>query len=723
LVTNPSNTKDPSTPRRDGRTDLARAAGTVVDRLPEPLAPLARLAFNYRWSWFPGVADLFEHIDPTRWNAGDENPVRLLLECAPDVLAAAGANADLGQRAAEAEAAIRQELAAPVAKGSTERPVAFLCAEFAIHRSLPVYAGGLGVLAGDLLKQASDHRIPLVGVGILYRQGYFHQRLDASGRQQEYWTETDPDRLPAALVTTEDGQPLTVGIRLRGRDIAVQVWRVDVGRVPLFLLDAHRPENAPADRWITARLYVGDRTLRLAQYALLSVAGMRALEAMGIDPGVVHLNEGHAALAPLELARMDVEAGRPFLDALDHARKRTVFTTHTPVPAGNETYAPEEIGEVLGDFADELGMDRQRLLELGRARPDDPDEWFGMTTLGLQVSRSANGVSRRHGQVARAMWQHLYPGRGEDDIPIGNVTNGVHLPTWMSPAMQALLDRHLGPTWRSAPPDPDVWAAVDDIPDRDLWDVRERLRSDLIEYVRERTVSDRLAREEPADYAEAAARALDPSTLTIGFARRVAGYKRLTLLAHDPDRATALLGGPRPIQLLIAGKAHPQDELAKGMLQSIFTMKWHTTVQERVAFLEDYDTGVAARLVGGCDVWVNVPRPPLEASGTSGMKAALNGALNLSVLDGWWEEAFDGTNGWGIRGDPTLESEVQDDRDADALYAALENEVIPLFYERDGEGIPPGWIARIKASLRTIGPGFNAGRMLRDYVDGPYGLS
>jgi starch phosphorylase len=444
---------------------------------------------------------------------------------------------------------------------------------------------------------------------------------------------------------------------------------------------------------------------------------------MGIDPGVVHLNEGHAALAPLELARADVAAGRPFSEALEAARDRTVFTTHTPVPAGNETYAAEEIDEVLGPFAGELGIERERLLELGRARPDDEDEWFGMTTLGLNVSRAANGVSRRHGEVARSMWHHVYPERSQDDVPIGHVTNGVHLPTWMAPAVQVLLDRYLGEGWRTAQSDPDVWTAVDDIPADELWAARHQLRSSLIDYVRERTITDRLAREEPAEYAEAAARALDPATLTVGFARRVAGYKRITLLAHDPERATALVSGPQPIQLLIAGKAHPQDELAKGMLQSVFTMKWDTSVQERVAFLEDYDLGVAAHLVAGCDVWVNVPRPPLEASGTSGMKAAMNGALNLSVQDGWWEEAFDGTNGWGIRGEPTLEPDVQDDRDADALYGTLEREVIPLFYQRDQEGIPRGWIDRVKASLRTIGPRFNAGRMLRDYVEGPYGLS
>ncbi|HJP65557.1 MAG TPA: alpha-glucan family phosphorylase [Actinomycetota bacterium] len=706
----------------DGSADVEGAVAALAQRLPEPLGPLAHLAYNYRWSWTPGGPDVFAGIDRERWRGAHENPVRLLHEADPGRLAAAADARDLAQTASALHEQVRAERSAPPAIGSSDRPVAFFCAEYGVHRSLPIYAGGLGVLAGDILKEASDQRVPLVGLGLLYRQGYFHQRLDPSGWQHEYWIEADPDLLPAVLVTDANGSPLTVTVPLRGREVVVQIWRVDVGRVALYLLDAERPENARSDRWITARLYVGDRSLRLAQYAVLGVAGVRALRAMGIEPSVIHLNEGHAALAPLEDAAVEIRAGRPVDEALAAARSKTVFTTHTPVAAGNETYAPEEIEAVLGDVGPNLELDPQAFLRLGRSRPDDEDEWFGVTPLGLRMSRSANAVSERHGQVAREMWQPLYPDAPVDQVPIAHVTNGVHLPTWMAPPMQALLDRHLGPEWRTRQTDAETWSRVDDVPDEELWAVRSELRASLIAYVRDRTVRDRLAREEPADYAEAAARSFDPNVLTVGFARRVAGYKRLTLLVHDPDRATALLSGPTPLQLLIAGKAHPQDELAKGMLQSMFGMKWQGSVPERVAFLEDYDLDMAAHLVSGCDVWVNVPRPPLEASGTSGMKAALNGALNLSILDGWWEEAFDGANGWGIQGHPDLEPEAQDDRDAAALYDLLEREVLPLFYQRTDGGLPRGWIGRIKASMRSIAPRFSATRMVRDYAEHSYRL-
>ncbi|HEX9235110.1 MAG TPA: alpha-glucan family phosphorylase, partial [Actinomycetota bacterium] len=600
--------------RFDGAEDVVQAAAALGARLPPSLQPLARVAYNYRWSWAPAGADLFSRVDRDRWSSVGANPVRLLHEAPGPILEEAASDAELTEGAAKVEATIRHELQSVPAVGSADRPVVFLCAEFGIHRSLPIYAGGLGILAGDILKEASDLSIPFAGVGILYRQGYFHQRLDASGWQHEYWSETDPDVLPAALVTGVNGEPLTVSVPVRGHDVVLQVWRVDVGRVPLFLLDAHHRDNPPSDRWITARLYVGERRLRLAQYAVLGVGGLRALRAMGVEPALLHLNEGHAALAPLELAAHTSARGGA-LDlawdrTLDQARHRTVFTTHTPVSAGNETYAPEEVEEVLGPVLDELRLEPEQLLRLGRVEPDDHDEWLGLTPLGLRVSRAANAVSERHGHVARAMWRSLYRAGQDEEVPISHVTNGVHLPTWMALPMQALLDRYLAKRWREAQADPRTWAPVEDIPDEELWAVRQELRAALVEYVRGRTVADRLARDEPADYAEAAARAFDPSTLTVGFARRVAGYKRLTMLVSDPDRATALLSGSHPIQLLIAGKAHPQDELAKGMLQSLFTMKWRASVAERVAFLEDYDMAMAAHLVSGCDLWLNVPRPP-----------------------------------------------------------------------------------------------------------------
>jgi glycogen phosphorylase len=704
-----------------GEGDLDHRTKELASRLPPELEVFAQLAFNYRWSWLPDGPELFEAIDPYRWAMRRGNPVRLLLEMPVYPLSVAAGNQELLERAHSLHGQLRGDLARPFSTGSAERPIAFLCAEYGVHQSLPTYSGGLGVLAGDVLKEASDLALPMVAVGMFYRQGNFHQRIDRSGWQHEYWIESDPDRLPMALVTGDDGKPLTVTVPLRGRDVVVQIWRLDIGRVPLYLLDSRRPENSRVDRWITSRIYIGDRKIRLAQYALLGIGAIRALHAMGIDPGIVHLNEGHAALAPLELARGRVAAGWSFAEALEDARSRTIFTTHTPVPAGNETYSADDLREVLGDFAAGLGAEEE-VVRLGRVRPDDPDDPFGLTVLGLRASREANGVSRRHGEVARSMWHRLFPDRPPEAVPIRHVTNGVHVPTWMAPEMRSLLDQYLGDGWVSRAAVPATWSGVDSIPDEELWRVRCSLRTSLTEFVRDKSASDRLARGEPVDYAEAAAGSFDANVLTLGFARRVAAYKRLYLLVLDPDRARRLLDDPTPIQLVVSGKAHQEDQEAKRLLQSVFTMKLEPHVAERVAYLEDYDLLVAKRLIWGCDVWLNLPRAPLEASGTSGMKAALNGALNLSSLDGWWAEAYDGTNGWGIGGDASLEPDAQDAHDATILYDLLDREVTPLFYARDGDGAPAGWVARIKSSLKTIGPRFAATRMVQDYVRHVYRL-
>jgi glycogen phosphorylase len=706
-----------------GEGDLEHRTNELAARLPSELGVFARLAFNYRWSWLPDGPELFEAIDPYRWAMRRGNPVRLLLEMPVHPLSEAAGNEELLERAHALDVQLQEDLARPFSMGSAERPIAFLCAEYGVHQSLPTYSGGLGVLAGDILKEASDLALPMVAVGMFYRQGNFHQRIDRSGWQHEYWIESDPDRLPMALVTGDDGNPLTVTVPFRGRDVVVQIWRLDVGRVPLYLLDTRRPENSRVDRWITSRVYIGDRKIRLAQYALLGIGAIRALQAMGIEPGIVHLNEGHAGMAPLELSRGRVAAGWSFSDALEGARSRTIFTTHTPLPAGNETYSAEELAEVLGDIAAGLGVEREQVLRLGRVHPDDQDDPFGLTVLGLRMSRDANGVSRRHGEVARSMWQPLFPEVQPEAVPIRHVTNGVHVPTWMAPEMRHLLNRYLGDGWTSRAADPATWSGVDAIPDEELWAARCSLRTALVEYVRDKSASDRLARGEPVDYAQAAAEAFDPNVLMVGFARRVAAYKRLYLLVLEPDRARQLLDDPHPIQLVTSGKAHQEDEEAKGLLQSVFSMKLEPQVAERVAYLEDYDMLVARRLVWGCDVWLNLPRAPLEASGTSGMKAALNGALNLSSLDGWWAEAYDGSNGWAIPGDATLEPDAQDAHDATILYDLLDREVTPLFYARDGDGAPSGWVARVRSSLKTIGPRFCATRMLHDYVRDMYRLA
>jgi len=702
-----------------GDADLRAAAEDLAARLPERLAPLAHLAFNYRWSWSRRGVELFRSIDAPGLDRCGGDPVQMLREARAATLERAAADPQLVERARTTLDRLRAELARPSKEEGigAGRPVAFFCAEFAVHRSLPEYAGGLGVLAGDILKEASDLAFPFVGVGLLYREGNFHQRLDRSGLQHEYWTQTVPERLPMALVTGADGRPLTVRVQLGTRETAVRIWRVDVGRVPLYLLDADHPDNDPAGRWITSRLYVGDRELRLAQYALLGIGGLRALRAMGIDPGAIHLNEGHAVFAALELACEGLSGGLPLDDALAEARGRTVFTTHTPVPAGNETYEREELLGVLGPYTKAAGIEPDDLLALGRVRPGDPAEPFGLTSFAIRVSRSVNGVSARHGEIARQMWHPMFPDRSEDEVPIVHVTNGVHVATWMSPPMRDLLDRHLPDGWSRHSGDPTTWEAVDAIPDEELWDVRERLRADLVRYVGERHVPDRLGRGEPIE--RVTSQPFDPGTLTIGFARRLATYKRLDLLIHDARRAIRLLEGPPGVQVVLAGKAHPTDDAGKRLLSSLFEDRLSPARRHRVAFLEDYDLGVAERLVRGCDVWVNLPRAPLEASGTSGMKSALNGGLNLSVLDGWWREAYDGTNGWGIESEPG-DPNVQDDRDAESFYSALEQQVLPLFHERDAAGVPHGWVARIKASLRSCGPRFAASRMLGEYVEKIY---
>ncbi len=705
-----------------GTEDLRRAADELASRLPSALAPFARLAFNYRWSWALGGDELFAAIDAHRWEACGRNPLRLLEEAPMVSLERAAGDRELIGRAYSLEESIRDELARTPDgnRGDPEHPVAFLCAEYGVHVSLPVYAGGLGVLAGDLLKAASDMGLPLVAIGLLYRQGYFRQRFDESGWQHEYWVDVDPPRLPGAIVTRDGTDPLVIHVPIRGRDVAVQMWRFDIGRVPLYLLDTDLPENKPIDRWIASQLYVGDPVARLAQYALLGVGGARALRALGIEPEVLHLNEGHPALAPLEWAATRVEGGDSFEEAFESARARTVFTTHTPVPAGNERYPAEDLMRVFGGLDRRLGTGWAEILDLARIQAGNTEDAPGMTALGLRVSRAANGVSERHGEVARSIWRPAFGAGSDHEVPLAHVTNGVHVSTWMAEPVRRLLAEHLGEDWERRKRDPDTWAKIADLPDAELWRVRCELRSRLVEYIRERATLDRLARGEAADYVELAETAFDPDRLTMGFARRLATYKRLNLVSRDLQRALKLIDGPRSLQILLAGKAHPSDDSAKHVVQQLFKARRAPHVGERIAYLHDYDMGMAQWLVSGCDVWVNLPRPPLEASGTSGMKAAMNGALNLSVLDGWWVEAQDDCGGWSLPGDVDADHEAQDDRDAQMLLDTLEKEVLPLFYDRDKDGIPRGWMERVKASIRTSAMRFSAERMLGDYVETTY---
>ena len=697
-----------------GDTDLERAVDDLAAGLPDPLVPLARVAYNYRWAWAPGGPAVFAGVDPDRWDRVRYNPIRLLADAPKAVLGRAAADIDLTFRAARLAEVCEAEQNRPwrTDVAASEHPIAFFCAEYGVHASLPIYSGGLGVLAGDVCKQASDLAVPLVAVGLMYRTGYFHQRVDLSGYQHEYWLETDPERLPCARVTGQDGEPVTVSVPIDGEDVAAQVWRVSIGRVPLYLLDADMATNSLVGRWVTSRLYEGNRAVRLAQYAMLGIGGARALRTMGIEPSVYHLNEGHPAFAALDLVAEQVAAGSSLEEAAASARRRVVFTTHTPIPAGNETYGRDEMLQMLGSAAD-LAGDREWFLARGRVRPEDASEPFGMTVVAIRSARSTNAVSRRHGEVTRQMWRPLAaPGQ---DPQITYVTNGVHAPTWVAPPMRALLDRHLGRGWELG--EQHAWDAVDAIPDAELWAARCEQRAGLVALVQRQSVSDRLRRGEDLSYAEAAAHGLSPDRLTVGFARRIAAYKRLHLISMEPERAVALLGGAEPMQFVFAGKAHPNDEEAKRMVQDVFHLKGAAGVANRVAFVEDYDLSLAAELVAGCDLWVNLPRPPQEASGTSGMKSCMNGGLQLSVLDGWWAEAYQGDNGWAIEGSVSEDSEGQDRSHARCLFDLLERDVSTLFNDRGPDGIPTAWIAMIKRSMRTNCARFSAARMLDEYAE------
>ena len=712
------------TKRFDGTRDLRRAVDRLARRLPEPLEDLAWISYNYLWSWTPGGVELFTSIDDHRFKLAGENPVRFLLNLPErDLLRTATDRAYL-ERLHQVAQLMEADLARPTTRVLPSRPVAFFCAEFAVHQSLPVYSGGLGVLAGDYLKETSDQALDVVGVGLLYRRGYLHQRMDLSGWQHEYWIEANTGQLPIVRVRGEDGLPIKVKVPVWDSELSAQVWRVNVGRTTLFLLDAELPENAPLERWVTARLYEGSHDIRLAQYALLGIGGVRALDAMGIRPGLFHMNEGHPALASLEIAAQtaaELSGDRPALTTLlAQGRDRFAFTTHTPVPAGNETYSSEEFFRVLGQSVDEMGIARDELAALTRIDEGSTSEPMGFSPLAIKCSRSTNAVSRRHGEVARGMWNPLFPHHSESEVPITYVTNGVHLPTWMNPTMRQLLSLVLGHDWERHANDPALWSHVDEISDIDLWNARCQMRLALVEMIRNRIVVDRLARGEDVGLAVSGLEAFDPMNLTVGFARRLATYKRLDLLFRDVDRLRAIVDHEQGAQFIIAGKAHPLDNEAKTVAKNMFSVQRSMDLPNRVIFLEDYDMRVAPSLVAGCDVWLNLPRPPMEASGTSGMKAAMNGGLNLSVLDGWWSEGYNGQNGWAIDGSTLDDPHAQDERDAHALYDLLEKEVKPMFFARDSHGIPVVWLARIRASLRSLAPQYSSARMLEDYTERIY---
>lgn len=704
-------------------------------RIPAALSCLADVVWNLAWVWLPDAESLFREMDVTLWEAHAHNPRAMLEQVRPRRLAELAADPSFVARAEALGKRLEEYLARPKAPEAAElasryggKPVVYFCAEFGIHESVPIYSGGLGILAGDHLKSASDLGLPLIAVGLRYRQGYFHQGLDASGWQVESYRDTEFGDLPTGLILKEDGTPVTVEVPFHNRKVVVQLWAMRVGGIPLLLLDSNREDNDAIDQWLTGHLYGGDKDTRLGQEMLLGIGGIRALRALGYDPAVFHMNEGHAAFLGLELIREELDRGQSWDEAVATTKSRSVFTTHTPVPAGHDTFRPDRVANFMSDYLGEFRsqgavVPQDRLLGLARKYSEDQHEDVNMTYLAMHTSRSINGVSRLHGEVSRRMFHWLWPGKTVEETPITHVTNGVHSGTWLAPLLQELFNQYLGADWQRHQSDPKVWEAIDTIPDKELWEIHLRLKRRLAMYTRERARWLRELTAEPADYVEAADQLLEPEALTIGFARRVATYKRLGLLLHDPERALSMLDAPnRPVQFLIAGKAHPHDSEAKRLLQYLFQVRRDPRVLRRATFLADYNIAVGRQLVQGVDVWLNLPRRPLEASGTSGMKAAMNGALNCSILDGWWEEAYNGKNGWAVgTSEEFADTNEQDEVDAESLYSTLEEKIIPLFYERDADGVPRRWVAMMKESIRTISPFFNTDRMVGEYATRIYG--
>ena len=728
-------TKDRRTFRENEIRMLVEAANQVapvvseartLDRFIGPAQErLWSLARNLWWCWDHDCTSLFRDLNPTRWRQLNQNPISMLNEIPLGELERRATELALHSRINYVYRRQQEYLNADHTWGAAHagvlrpRPVAYFSAEFGLHESLPIYSGGLGVLAGDHIKSASDLDIPLVGIGLFYGQGYFLQRLNQSGWQCEEYLQTDVNQLPMQPAIGQNGEPVVVEIQTRGSAIRAKVWRVKVGRCDLLLLDSNVAGNAPEDLETTSRLYGGDARTRIRQELLLGVGGFRALKAMGISPGVLHLNEGHSGFAVFEAIRSRMqEEGIDFNQAASQIPREVLFTTHTPVPAGHDRFNQDLIEEHLGPLRDQLGISHDNLMGFGREYPTDHGELFCMTVLGLKLSRRVNAVSSLHGEVSRAMWKCLYPGKPEDAVPIGHITNGVHVPSWLAPQMCRLYDRHLGVGWQNHSGSAKTWEAIETVDDGELWETHLSLKSQMLEFVRRRAREQAERRSEPQETLHKLSKVLSPDALTIGFARRFATYKRANLVLADIQRLAAMVNDPkRPVQFVFAGKAHPHDEPGKRVLQQIAEMMRNPKFADKFVFVEDYDINVGRHLVQGVDVWLNNPRRPLEASGTSGQKVVLNGGLNLSVLDGWWAEAYDGLNGFAIGGGRTHSNfDIHDSRDGEDLYRVLRDELIPLYYSRDRDGLPRGWISRMKRTIRTLGWRFNADRMVMDYT-------
>ncbi len=712
-------------PHQSIRTDF------YFDRdIPETLKPLEELSWNYFWSWNPDGADLFRELDPTLWEKCEQNPRLLLKNIGELRLWQKSLDARYVERLQQFSQKQKDYLGQipdPDGELTAETPVAYFCAEYGVHNSLTTYSGGLGILAGDHLKSASDMNVPLVAVGLLYRFGYFRQRFSHEGWQEEEYQDVFNSDLALKPVLDENGERLMIMVHIRGREVYAQAWLAQVGRISLHLLDTNVEQNAEIDRLITGHLYGGTSETRIVQEKILGIGGVRLLRKLKLVPSVFHLNEGHSAFLTLELAREFLVANpdNGFTDAVAAVREQCVFTTHTPVSAGNDAFTVEDLSDCFDtNFISSLKLSEQDFFAFGRVNPDDEGELFGMTPLAIRMCRSANGVSEKHGEVSRDLWIKMLPeGSPASDVPITHITNGVHAPTWIAPVFQRLYKEKIGADWPEILHDWAGWhIAIDSLSNEDVWNAHNSLKNLMIAFIRERsTAKDTGSRETINEHIETR-KLFSPDVLTIGFARRVAAYKRWNLLLSDLDRLLKMVDDPdRPVQFVFAGKAHPQDRGAKKILQDLMSINQNSNWQNRAVFIEDYDQEVARYLVQGVDVWMNVPRRPLEASGTSGQKAAMNGALNFSVLDGWWLEGYNGNNGFAIGElNENEDDAVIDAEDAEFLYSTLENEIIPAFYNKGVSGLPEEWIGRMKDALATLTPQFSSDRMLRDYIEKIY---
>jgi len=689
--------------------------------LPERLAGLGELAFNLWWSWHPEARMLFKTLDRQLWKESVHNPVKMLKNLPKEILEAAASDPEYLRHYGAVLTRFRHyvntrgEWFWETIPNPSSQPIAYFSAEYGLQHSLPFYAGGLGFLAGDHLQECSDLGVPVVAVGFMYPEGYVRQKIREDGWQEGTDEILDRDAAAISRVLNESGEQLVIRVPLIEPSIHVAVWKVLVGRVTLYLMDTDIELNDPWNRKLPAHLYQGDVEQRLRQEIVLGIGGYHVLDQLGIEHAILHLNEGHPAFVLLERVRERVEKGMGYEDAAQEVKNTSIFTTHTPVPAGHEVFPFPLMEKYFGSYWKSLGLDRETFFQLG-ANPQAPEAGFNMTALALKMSAFRNGVSKRHGEVTRAMWRGFWPELAEDEIPIDHVTNGIHVPKWLEPKMMLLFHKYLGPDWLANHDDPSIWELIDDIPDEELWRTHFWLKNKLVNVIRERMrkrwIEDRIS--PSISIAEGAM--LDPTVLTIGFARRFATYKRANLIFHDRERLKKILNDPwHPVQIIFAGKAHPADMPGKGVLQKVFNAAQDPDFGGRIAFVEDYGEQLAQYMVHGVDVWLNNPIPPMEASGTSGMKAALNGVPHLSISDGWWAEGYNAKNGWSFGGDKGAEN--PDQADAEAIYELLEKEIIPLYYDVSGDGVPHGWVRTMKDTIKSNAPRFSARRMIKEYTE------